>query len=287
MSAAPLVSILTPSFNQGRWLVDNLESVACQTYPYIEHIVMDGGSADDSLDALASAGPAVTWRSEPDKGQPDALNKAFDASNGTVVGWLNSDDALFDCRVVEDVVAYFEAHPAVDVVYGHAAQISSEGRIISYVGVPRFSKELLKLTCYLAQPAVFIRRRAIADRFIDVSFQYAMDWELWLRLAETYRFGRIDRVLAVDRLQPERKRSTWLSVYERDYARLTSMYGMHLPWYFGGLNRVLHVCSRIHGARFALRRPDRLAFSGPQDSRGDVLRRQLLSRRAKWPAEWR
>ena len=98
MSAGPLVSILTPSFNQAAWLGDNLRSVACQTYPDIEHVVMDGGSTDGSVDILRAAGDSIVWRSEPDRGQSDAINKAFSLSHGEIIGWINSDDAYFDCR---------------------------------------------------------------------------------------------------------------------------------------------------------------------------------------------
>jgi glycosyltransferase involved in cell wall biosynthesis len=129
-ASRPLVSVLTPSFNQAAWIGDNLASVACQTYPHIEHIVMDGGSTDGTAELLAAAGPAVHWRSEPDSGQAHAINKAFSESRGEIIGWINSDDAYVDCRVIEDVVSYFERHPRVDVVYGHAAQVAADGAII-------------------------------------------------------------------------------------------------------------------------------------------------------------
>ncbi|HEY5484813.1 MAG TPA: glycosyltransferase, partial [Propionibacteriaceae bacterium] len=86
----PVVSILTPSFNQASFLTDNLRSVACQTYPRVEHIVMDGGSTDDSAVILSDSGSEVTWRSEPDEGQADAVNRAFRESRGEIIGWLNS-----------------------------------------------------------------------------------------------------------------------------------------------------------------------------------------------------
>jgi glycosyltransferase involved in cell wall biosynthesis len=120
----PLVSILTPSFNQAAFLPDNLRSVECQTYARVEHIVIDGSSTDGSVEILQDAGDSVRWRSEPDEGQADAVNKAFRESQGEMIGWLNSDDAYFDCRVIEDAVAYFLSHPDVDAVYGHCLQIT-------------------------------------------------------------------------------------------------------------------------------------------------------------------
>ena len=114
----PLVSILTPSFNQGRWLGDNLASVAAQSYGSIEHVVMDGGSRDETLDLLEATDGRVKWRSEPDRGQSHALNKALGASEGEYIGWLNSDDAYFSRDAVSDVVSVFDADPSVNVVYG-------------------------------------------------------------------------------------------------------------------------------------------------------------------------
>lgn len=283
----PLVSVLTPSFNQARWLEDNLASVRCQTYPYIEHIVMDGGSTDGSADVLERAGDSVTWRSEPDRGQPHALNKALAASTGEIIGWLNSDDAFFDCDVVADVVDYFERHPDVDVAYGHAARVTEDGRIIYVIWVPPFNRTLLTWMCFFEQPAVFLRRRAIEERFVDESYQFAMDWELWLHLAfEGRRFGRMRRVLSIDRLQAERKMKTWLPVLEENRGRLGETYGVKLPWFYFPLERLEYVASRLGGIPYVLSMPKRLAFSGEQDDRWTLLKRQAFSRKSRWPKGW-
>lgn len=283
----PLVSVLTPSYNQGPWLAENLHSVAVQTYPRVEHIVMDGGSTDGSVAVLQSAESPVIWRSEPDEGQPHALNKAFAASSGDIIGWLNSDDAFYDVRVVSDVVDYFQRHPEVDVVYGHAARTTAKGKIVYFVWAPPFSYALMKLLCFLIQPAVFIRRGVLEERFIDESYQFAMDWELWLRIGRDHRFARMSRVLAIDRLQPDRKMKTWLPVLEENRARLGETYGVRMPWYYSLVDRLFYVSTRLGGARFALNIPKDLAFTGTQDPGGEVLRRQLFSRKSNWPAEFR
>ncbi len=285
--AGPLVSILTPSFEQAAYLPDNLASVACQTYPHIEHIVMDGGSTDGSVALLEAAGDRVRWRSEPDRGQAHAINKAFAASSGEIVGWINSDDAYFDCDVVADVVHFFDRHPEADVVYGHVARVTSTGRVVYIIWMLPFSYRLLRWTCFLEQPGVFFRRRAIEERFLDESFHFAMDWELWLRLGRNLRFVRMPRVLAIDRAQPERKIKTQEAVLEADRARLGHMYGVNLPWFFFGMWRVLFVLSRLAGGRYVLGMPARLAFSGEQDSRGVVFKRQVASRQSRWPEDWR
>jgi len=286
--ARPLVSILTPSFNQGRWLPDNLRSVACQTYPNIEHIVMDGGSTDGSVELLEQADPAVIWRSEPDDGQTQAINKAFAQSTGEIIGWINSDDAYFDCRAVESAVAYFETHPGVDVVYGHAAKVSAEGTVISIVWAVPFSYRFLRRLDFLVQPAMFIRRRALESGFLDESFHFAMDWELWLRLARERKFGRMRRVLAIDRVQPDRKIKTWLDVLEQDCERLGEMCGVGGPWYrYPWTVRAYNWVARIGGAVAMARMPRQLAFSGRQDPLGRRLMRQVLLPKSMWPEEYR
>jgi len=279
----PLVSVLTPSFNQARWLADNLRSVACQTYPVVEHIVMDGGSNDGSRDLLEAAGPTVRWRSEPDNGQSHALNKAFAESGGEIIGWMNSDDAYFDCRVVEDVVSFFARNPQVDVVYGHAAYVNADGRILHYFWAPPFRAGLLRLYDFIIQPTVFFRRRALVDRFVDERFEFAMDYELWLRLATRRRFARYDRVIAIDRVQPERKTQRLLHVMRSDVRRLSAAYGVvHSPA-ARPLLAAHHIYCRFRGARLAVADHGDLAFFGFQDRRSAVLRRQVASRRSRMP----
>jgi len=285
----PLVSILTPSFNQAAWLGDNLRSVACQTYAPIEHVVMDGGSTDGSVDILKAAGDSVRWKSESDKGQADAINKAFRESAGDIIGWINSDDAYFDCRVVEDIVAYFLAHPDVDVVYGHCLQITSEGGAIQVLWAPLFDAELQKAVNLQSQPPTFIRRSALTDPMLDTSFHFAMDYELWLRLASSgHRFGRIDRILAVDRQQPERKSSTIKDVHASDLERLDDMYQLHLGREYEPARSMFYRSQRIMGAFLIPSiHADEVAFTPSANLKAGLWRRQVASRRSTWPEELR
>lgn len=283
----PTVSILTPSFNQAAWLADNLRSVAEQTYPAIEHVVMDGGSTDDSLRVLSEAGSRVVWRSEPDRGQAHAVNKAFAASSGEIIGWLNSDDALYDEHVVRDVVSFFRRHPGVDVVYGHAAKVAADGRIIYLAHVPLFDYTLMQRLCPLIQPAVFMRRSALSEiGFLDESYQFAMDWELWLRLATTHQFVRINRVLAIDRVQPGRKIKKWEPILHENAERLAARYGVRWPLNVDGLGVDWIETTRRGGAWHALTRPRRLVFGGVQDDRWTLLKRQLSTDISDWPPEF-
>lgn len=283
----PLVSILTPSYNQVAWLPETLRSVACQTYPRIEHIVMDGGSTDGSVDILRAAGDTLRWRSEPDRGQSHAVNKAFAEARGEIIGWINSDDAYFDCRVVEDVVAHFTAHPDVDVVFGHAVQIDEGGTIIWMIWVPWFWRRLLRIVNFIGQPVAFIRRSALTEPMLDESYHFSMDYELWLRLdAAGRRFRRIDRIVAVDRHQRARKGVTMTDVLHGDIGRLAQTHGRGYPPGKRLLSWGFYAWRRAMGALLIPRIPEKLAFTDRRTPKRDLFRRQLLSWGKKWPEDW-
>ena len=219
------VSVLTPSYNQGRWLPDNLRSVADQDYPSIEHIVMDGGSADGSVQILQAAPPSLIWESTPDRGQSHAINKAFGRATGEIIGWLNSDDAYFSRNVIARAVDVFANHPEVGVVYGHAVLVNGAGRLLHVLWTPTFAPTLLRAYNLICQPTVFVRRSAVQrGHLVDPAFDYQMDRELWLYLSSRTRFHRLDHILAIDRHHDERKSYTRLDLSDFDDKLLHERY---------------------------------------------------------------
>lgn len=277
----PLVSILTPSFQQARWLGDNLASVEAQTYPRIEHIVMDGGSTDGSVDMLrGSRSPNLIWRSEPDRGQSHALNNALGASAGEIIGWLNSDDAYFSPTVVEEAVAAFRADPSIAVVYGHALLVNATGLVLQALWAPRFDPALLRIHDFIPQPAAFIRRAALSQGFVDETFDYMMDYELWLRLADSHAFRRLDRIIAIDRHQAARKSYVLADIGRSDHVRLATTFGVA-----GGLigqvaRKTWKIGSRLAGLRLInAAQGETTAFHAVRDGRRRMLIRQLLTPR--------
>lgn len=264
----PLVSVLTPSFGQARWLEDNLRSVEAQTYAPIEHVVMDGGSTDGSVRILESRTRAgLIWASKPDNGQSDAINRAFARSSGEIIGWLNSDDAYFTCDVVAEAVRIFQTHPEVGVVYGHAVLVNGSGTLLHVLWAPPYRRALLRWYNFICQPTVFVRRSAIGRTdLVDPAFDYMMDRELWLHLSARTRFHRLDQIVAIDRHHLQRKSYTRLDLAVHDRELLLQRY--QLPrrasnWLFvKGVNVVI----RLAGLKIvaeAARGSDWLSFDVP------------------------
>ncbi len=280
----PLVSILTPSYNQGRFLPDCLRSVKEQTYPKIEHIVMDGGSTDETLMVLRGSDGPVQWESRPDSGQANALNRAFKASSGEIIGWVNSDDAYYSPDVVAKVVEKFSANPDIDVVYGHAALVNADGLILQLIWVPPFSVWLMQFVTVIIQPTAFIRRSALNQRFLDETYDYSMDRELWLRLAKTSKFARLPSILAIDRHHPGRKGETMREVALNESARLHDLYGCRAD--NGGIGgKLLRVSARSWGATLIPEsRRGPFAFSAQSDGILKVAARQVAMPRRWMPA---
>lgn len=230
----PLVSILTPSYNQGKWLQENLVSVQNQTYTNIEHIVMDGGSTDSTLDILRDAAANVSWVSEPDRGQSHALNKAFGVSTGDIIGWINSDDAFVDRRAVEAVVQAFHESPDIGVVYGHGVFVDEATRFLRVVWHSKHKSWMLDGGSPLLQPTVFFRRSAIPLPFLREELHYTMDWDLFLRMRENgVKFHRIPIVIGLDRLQPDRKSFDYVAM-NNDKRQLLNEYDIE----FGRRQRI-------------------------------------------------
>ena len=200
------ISIVTPSYNQGSFIERTLQSVASQSGPEIEHVIFDGGSTDESVSILENFGHGIRWVSEKDGGQTDAVNKGILATDGDIIGWLNSDDVYYPDAIAR-VVGYFSQHPDVDVVYGMADHINTHDQAFEAYPSEPWNFERLQETCFICQPAAFFRRRVVERHgLLDDSLHYCMDYEYWLRLGKAgVRFGYLECKLAGSRLYEQNK----------------------------------------------------------------------------------
>ena len=181
----PLVSIITPSFNQAPYLEAAIRSVLEQDYPCIEYMIVDGGSTDGSVSIIKKyADKLAWWVSEPDKGQTDAINKGFERARGQILAWINSDDS-YEPGAVAAAVTYLQEHPEVGMVYADCNFIDEQGRVIGKFSAAQTDyKRLRQGYVHIPQQTTFFRAElwhAVGP--LDQSFYFAMDYDLWVRIA--------------------------------------------------------------------------------------------------------
>ena len=201
-SGGPRVSVITPSYNQARFLERTIRSVIDQGYPHLEYIVIDGGSTDGSVDIIRQyAGNLAYWVSEPDGGQANAVNKGMARVTGDIVGWVNSDDFYY-AGAIHAAVDAFAADPAMGFVYGRGNRVDERDALIEpFAYTQPFDVDALSYGVdYILQPTVFMRRGALATvEPIDPALQWTLDWDLWLRLGRKFPARMIDHLMAASR----------------------------------------------------------------------------------------
>jgi glycosyltransferase involved in cell wall biosynthesis len=204
----PLVSVVTPSFNQGGWIEEAIRSVLDQDYPHIEYLVMDGGSSDGTLDVLRRYDGRFVWTSGPDGGQAQALRTGFARTRGDILGWLNADDA-YQPGTIARAVAAFAASPQAGLVFGNAEFMDAGGNPLGHAAQVTpldDARRLLDLGDCVVQPAAFFRRAAYdAVGGLDADLHWTMDYDLWLRLVQRSPARHLDQTLARVRCTPTTK----------------------------------------------------------------------------------
>ena len=186
-AALPLVSIVTPSFNQAHFLEETIKSVLGQIYPHIDYIIMDGGSTDGSVDVIKKyEGKLAHWESVKDKGQTDAINKGFNRAKGEILAWLNSDDTYASPHTIADAVNYLVAHPETALVYADCDFINEAGDVIGRFASRQTDYAKLRSGfVHIPQQTMFFRAKYWKELGpLDPSFYFAMDYDLWVRIAK-------------------------------------------------------------------------------------------------------
>jgi glycosyltransferase involved in cell wall biosynthesis len=203
----PLVSIVTPSFNQGKFLERTILSVLNQDYPNIEYIIMDGNSTDNSVEIIKNYSSKIAyWQSEKDKGQTDAINQGFTHAHGQILAWINSDDT-YEPHAVSQAVNYLLKHPEVGMVYGDCNFINAEDRVIGKFNAKQTDYRKLRTGyVHIPQQSSFWKAelwRQVAP--LDTSIYFAMDYDLWLRLSKVSKIVYSPQLWANFRLHGEAK----------------------------------------------------------------------------------
>jgi len=235
----PLVSIVTPSYNQGRFIEETILSVKNQDYPNIEHIIVDGGSTDETIEILKKYEGTynMRWISEPDKGQADAVNKGFRLSSGDIIGWQNSDD-LYTPSAISKAVEYFQKYPQIDLVFGDFYFINEQGDIIQEVRLRPFDKrEYLYVGPNITNQSAFWRRELfLKTGGLNTKYRYAMDFDFFVRASEKGRFMHVRELLGCLRIHGKSKTITkgGAKQWMQEYADIRERYGIHMdldiPW---------------------------------------------------------
>jgi glycosyltransferase involved in cell wall biosynthesis len=285
----PLVSVVTPSYNQGRYIEATLQSVMRQDYPFLEHIVVDGGSTDETVEILKRYEKLynLKWTSQPDRGQSDAINKGFARAKGAVIGWLNSDDVYVSRNVVRDVVNAFDARPETGLVYGDHIALDADNLVLSLARIhPRFDRARLLRLHRLSQPATFYRADVLHGQPLDDIYELAMDYDLHLRLASAgVLFEHLAAALAGFRITPETKTSSRYPEQLQETFAIRRSYG-YRPSLKGRLLQVLdkagYLYLRLSGAGALLKvyarqdDADWWAFPARFDSPWRAILRQIF-----------
>jgi glycosyltransferase involved in cell wall biosynthesis len=226
MTAAD-VSILMPSYGYGRFLSDALDSALEQSGIDVQVIVQDACSNDGSVDVLKGYGSAISWRSEPDDGQSDALNRALERATGEWVGWLNADEFYLP-GTLKHLMAVARREQA-DVVYGDAVFVDEDGRVLRLLPQHRLSPLVIEsYGTFISTCATLFRREALPDRPWDPSLKRVMDWDVYLKLlASGCKFVHTPHPIAAFRVHSDQVTAARDEAAFNEYRTVRARYGIN------------------------------------------------------------
>jgi len=239
------VSIITPSYNQGKFIGRTIDSILNQSYKNIEYIVMDGGSTDETVRILKKYSNKIIWKSKKDNGQSEAINKGLKMASGEIVAFLNSDDT-YEPEAIAKVVNFFQNNPKIKWVYGKCRivdenDIEIRKPITLYKNflLKKYNYRILLTENYISQPATFWRKNLHDEiGYLNEREHYTMDYEFWLRIGKKYKAGVINDYLANFRMYSSSKSGSLVNPQFKDELRIAKKFsqGDKLPIFFHKLN---------------------------------------------------
>lgn len=229
------ISVITPSFNQGQFIEQTIQSVLNQNYPNLEYIVMDGGSTDNTLSILKKYENKLKWFSEKDKGQSEAINKGLKMATGDVVTWLNSDDYYLP-HALKKVVEEFEENKEAQWVTGDYKIVDEKGKQIQsfipwYKGLLRkhTTFNMLSFANFIIQPSTFWKKDIMKDvGYLKEEYHLCMDYDLWLRIMKKYPPTVISSPLSVFRIHGTSKGKLQYGVQFKEEVQVATKYNKNL-----------------------------------------------------------
>lgn len=269
---SPALSVITPSYNSAEFIEDAILSVSRQSNVSAEHIVVDGGSTDGTLEILKRQ-DQVKWSSESDRGQSDAINKGFLRASGALVGWLNADDYYLPGGLAT-IAKAAEEHPEADVIYGDCVFVDREGKIVRSKVEHAFDRSVLMyFGCYIPSTSTFFRRRVIdSGQLLDCEYRVCMDFEYFARLAyQGFIFHYVPRFIAAFRWHDSNVSLKQLDRRAEERRQVQQR--------FGGItysSSTLEILSRLHRAKRVLRK----AVSG--NITRELRLRQMIGHETCW-----
>ena len=224
----PKISIITVSYNQGQFIEDNILSVINQNYPNIEHIIIDAGSTDGTLDFLKKYDKHLNWISESDKGQSDGLNKGFKKATGDIIGWFNSDDRVAP-GALHKVARFFMEHPNEIAVVGDQVIIDENGYVLKTIKSKSYSFDyLLNHAKGITQNSTFFKNEVFKKTgYLNKDIHYAMDRDLFIRIAKVKMIPYLAEPLGEFRIQKDAKTAQGSYYFAKDLIKIRKKYGGH------------------------------------------------------------
>lgn len=231
MDKFPFLSVITPSYNQGAYIEKTILSVKNQNYDHFEHIIIDGGSKDNTLRVLKKY-PHLKWVSGKDNGQSSALNKGFRLAKGSIIGWINSDDT-YTSNTFKHVVSFLEKHKNVDLIYSDCNFIDKNDNLIGVWKTHKFNYFFnLNYAQMIPQPTIFFRR-SVLDKigYLDENLNYALDYDFLIRISKKCRISRVaDKVFANFRLHSSSKTILQRVCFESEVKLIRKRSGAIVPY---------------------------------------------------------
>jgi len=222
----PKISIVTVSYNQSEFIEENIKSILEQNYPNVEHVIIDAGSVDGTIEILKKYDKHLNWVSEPDNGQSDGLNKGFKKASGEIIGWINSDDRLCS-GALHKVADYFVSHSDEIAVVGNLNLIRTDGSLIRTLrGKPYEYNNMLNINRGVTQGSTFFKKEVFEKiGYLDESLSFAMDFDLFLRISSIKSVPCIDETLAELRIQLDAKTTkNGLVCFRKDHLKIARKY---------------------------------------------------------------